>query len=324
MKAAILSLLMILLVIQAKTQDKYYITVALDGSGDFTTIQAAIDASKAFPDQRVTIHIKNGIYREKVVVPSCNTKLTLIGESADRTIITWDDYFDRISRGRNSTFYTYTLLVEADDFCAVNLTIENNAGRVGQAVALHIEGNRCVIRNCRIKGNQDTLYATGDNSSQYFKNCHIEGTTDFIFGSATVLFESCTIHCKDDSYITAASTPEGKEFGFVFLKCKITAADCVKKVFLGRPWRDYANVAFIQCDMGRFIATEGWSNWSGTSRDKTAFFAEFKNAGTGYKPDERVDWSYILTSSEAKKYTLRNILSSVISPGPQPEEWTKR
>ncbi|HPG34589.1 MAG TPA: pectinesterase family protein, partial [Lentimicrobium sp.] len=190
--------------------DKYEMIVAQDGSGDYTSIQDAIDATKAFPPQRITIFIKNGTYHEKVRVPSWNNKLSLIGESAEHTIITYDDFFKKIDRGRNSTFMTYTLLVEADDFYAENLTIINSSGPVGQAVALHVEGNRCTFKNCRIKGNQDTLYAAGQNSKQYYDSCYIEGTTDFIFGAATAVFNACTIHNLSNSYITAASTPKSR------------------------------------------------------------------------------------------------------------------
>ena len=195
----------------------YDFIVAKDGSGGYTSIQKAIDACKAFPDSRITIFVKNGIYKEKLVVPSCNTQLSIIGESAESTIITFGDFFSKINRGRNSTFYTYTLLVQANDFRLENITVENSAGAVGQAVALHVEGDRCVFVNCRILGNQDTLYAAGKFSRQLFNNCTIEGTTDFIFGEATVVFEKCTVHSKTDSYLTAASPPEGKPFGFVFL-----------------------------------------------------------------------------------------------------------
>ncbi len=305
----------------ALSQDEYNITVALDGSGNFTTIQAAVDAARSFPDKRVTIHVKNGIYREKVVVPSVNAKLSIIGEDAAKTIITWDDYFGKINRGRNSTFYTYTLLVIADDFYAENLTVENSAGPVGQALALFVKGDRCVFRNCRLLGNQDTLYTDGLNSRQYFDGCYIEGTTDFIFGPATALFNNCTVHSKRDSYITAASTPEGKPFGYVFMNCKITAAPEAKKVYLGRPWRDYAKTVFIGCELGAHIVPEGWSNWSGTGRDKTAYYAEYNNRGAGADISRRVPWSHQLTKKEAKKYTIKNILSPVLPMEKPVEEW---
>lgn len=291
--------------------ENYDFTVAPDGSGNFTSVQAAIDACKAFPDSWVTILVKNGTYKEKIVVPSCNTKLSIIGESAEKTIITNDDYFNKINRGRNSTFYTYTLKIEANDFRMENVTVENSAGPVGQAVALHAEGDRCVFVNCRFLGNQDTVYATGKISRQYFSNCYLEGTTDFIFGEATVLFGDCTIHCKSDSYITAASTPLGKPFGFVFRNCKITAADGVKKVYLGRPWRSYAKVAFLNCELGSFIIPEGWDNWSKSENEKTVFFAEYQNSGIGAATSKRVKWSKQLSGKDAKAYTKENIFAPI-------------
>jgi pectinesterase len=282
-------------------------TVAQDGTGDFTSIQSAIDSCKAFPDKRITIFIKNGIYNEKVRVPSWNTRLSIIGESVDKTIISYNDFFAKINRGRNSTFYTYTLLVEASDFIMENITVENTAGNIGQAVALHVEGDRCVFRNCRFSGYQDTVYAGGKFSRQYFRDCFIEGTTDFIFGEATALFENCTIHCKRDSYITAASTTEGKPFGFVFLNCKLTATDGVTKVYLGRPWRLYARVAFLNCEMGPFISPEGWHNWSENDDLKHVKFKEYNNFGPGADVSQRVVWAQRLNKKEASKYNKVNI-----------------
>ncbi len=299
------------------SDEKYDFTVAQDGSGNFTSIQAAIDACKAFPDKPIIVYIKNGIYKEKVKVPSCNTHLTLKGESVEKTIITYDDFFDKINRGRNSTFYTYTLLVEANDFRLENITVENSAGSVGQAVALHVEGDRCKFMNCRFLGNQDTMYITGEKSRNYFTNCFIEGTTDFIFGEATALFENCTLHCKSDSYITAASTNKGKTFGFVFLNCKLTAAPKVTKAYLGRPWRDYAKVVFIRCDIGAHISPAGWMNWDKTGRDKTAYYAEFGNTGVGANTSGRVSWSKVLKTREVKKYTSANILKGTDNWQPQ-------
>jgi pectinesterase len=309
------------LTLQLQAEDKYKFTVSPDGSGDFTSIQSAIDACKAFPDSRVTIYVKNGTYHEKIRIPACNTKLSIIGESAEKTIITFDDYFDKINRGRNSTFYTYTFMVEADDFYAENLTIENSAGPVGQAVALHIEGDRCVFRNCRILGNQDTLYAAGQNSRQYFANCYIEGTTDFIFGAATALFDSCTVCSKADSYVTAASTPQGKPFGFVFRNCKLTAKEGVNKVYLGRPWRDYAKVVYLNCELGAHILPQGWANWDKTTRDKTAYYAEFKNTGPGASTNQRIAWSHMLTPKEAANYTTEKILAPVLPYEVNVSQW---
>ena len=304
------------------SQDVFEMTVASDGSGDYSTIQKAIDACKSFPDKRITIHVKNGVYHEKVVVPACNKRLSIIGESAEKTIVTYGDYFGKINRGRNSTFYTYTFLVVADDFYAENLTIENSAGPVGQAVALHVSGDRCAFRNCRILGNQDTLYTDGLNSRQYFNGCYIEGTTDFIFGAAIVLFYNCIICSKGNSCITAASTPQGKNYGYVFLNCKITAAEGVQKVYLGRPWRDFAKVVFLNCELGAHILPAGWSNWSGTSRDKTAYFAEYENKDPGAENSQRVGWSHQLTKTQAAKYTQKKILSPSIPNEATSDLWT--
>jgi pectinesterase len=294
---------------QSAMAETYDFMVAPDGSGDFLSIQKAIDASKAFPDNRVTIFVKNGVYKEKLLVPSCNSRLSIIGESAEKTIITFDDYFDKINRGRNSTFYTYTLKVEANDFRMENITVENASGPVGQAVALHVEGDRCVFCNCRFLGHQDTVYAAGKFSRQYFENCAIEGTTDFIFGESTAVFEHCTIHCKSDSYITAASTPEGKPFGFVFLNCKLTAAEGVSKVYLGRPWRIYSKTAFLNCWMGAFICPEGWHNWSKPESEQKVVYAEYNNSGEGASVGSRVSWSVRLSEKEAEAYTKENIFS---------------
>jgi len=289
-------------------KDSYNIMVSKDGSGDFTTIQKAIYAAKAFPYQRVIIHVKNGTYNEKVHVFAWNTHVSLIGESKEHTIITYDDYFDKINLGRNSTFLTPTVLVEGNDFVAENLTIANTSGEVGQAVALSINANRCYFENCAFLGFQDTVYTAGGGFKQYFKNCYIEGSTDFIFGEATVLFESCTIHNKTNSYITAASTPKGQEFGYVFKDCKLTAEDDVNEVYLGRPWRIYARTVFMNCQMGKHILPEGWHNWSKPEAEKNAFYAEFLNMGEGFQPKKRVGWSHQLKASEAEKYTLKNIL----------------
>ena len=306
----ILNIFLFLLVFypEVYAQYKTEIHVAPDGTGDFTTIQEAIEGTKSFPDTRITIYIKNGMYEEKVKIHTWNSRLTLKGESPNGVIIRWDDYFKKMDRGRNSTFHTATLLVQGDDFRAENLTVENTAGPVGQALALSVEADRCVFENCRMLGNQDTLYADGTNARQHYKNCYIEGTTDFIFGGATALFENCTIHSKANSYITAASTPQGRPFGFVFLKCKLTAADGVNKVFLGRPWRSYAKTVFVECDMGGHIRPEGWHNWNSPEKERTVFYAEGGNTGPGADTANRVSWAKVLTDEEVKKYCAKEVL----------------
>jgi len=309
MKVLKLMIVCLLLSLWSFSAEKYDYVVALDGSGDFTSIQKALDACKIFPDKRITIHMKNGIYKEKVAVLSGNTQISIIGESVDKTIITFDDYFDKINRGRNSTFYTATLKVEASDFRLENITVENSAGPVGQALALNVEGDHCVFVNCRFLGNQDTVYAAGKFSRQYFYNCYIEGTTDFIFGEATAVFEQCSLHAKANSFLTAASTTEGKPFGFVFMDCKITTASGVDKVFLGRPWRSFAKVAYLNCEMGSFITPEGWDKWSNPDNEKTVTYVEFNNKGVGADRSKRVSWSRELTNKEAETFSKEMIFA---------------
>ncbi|WP_339659091.1 pectate lyase [uncultured Polaribacter sp.] len=290
-----------------KVENSFKVTVAKDGSGDYTNIQEAINNSKSFPYERITIFIKNGTYYEKIKIHEWNANITLVGESKEKTIITFDDYFDKINLGRNSTFFTPTLLVEANNVVLKNLTIENSSGEVGQAIALSVSSDEIAVINCKILGNQDTLYASG-KGKQYYKDCYIEGTTDFIFGSATAFFDNCQIHSKKDSYITAASTLIESEFGYVFKDCKITADQNVSKVYLGRPWRIYAQTVFISCDLGKHVFTDGWHNWGKLEAEKTTFYAEYKNVGNGFHPKERVKWSHQLNDDEAKKYTLKNVL----------------
>ncbi len=288
-------------------KDPNKITVALDGSADFTSIQEAINQSHAYPYEPIVIFIKNGIYNEKIKVHEWNTNLHLIGESKENTIITFNDHFDKIGVGRNSTFYTYTMLVEANDILLKNLTIENSSGQVRQAIALSVTSTHVAVVNCKLLGHQDTLYASGIGK-QYYKDCYIDGTTDFIFGSATAYFENCEIHSKSDSFVTASSTPKGTEFGFVFNNCKLTSEDSISKVYLGRPWRFYGKTVFMNSNLGKHILPEGWNNWSKPEAEKGTFYAEFQNNGEGSKTDSRVKWSHQLAKKEAKKYTIKNIL----------------
>ncbi|MFP5039392.1 pectinesterase family protein [Parasediminibacterium sp. JCM 36343] len=296
------------------------ITVATDGSGNYLTIQEAINSVRDLGAQRVTIHIRKGIYHEKLIVPSWKTNISLIGDDKETTIITNSDYSgkanlvgkDAFGKDKFTTYTSYTLLVEGSDFIAENLTIENAAGAVGQAVALHVGGDRCIIRNCKLLGHQDTLYATNENSRQLYQNCYIEGTTDFIFGTATAVFQNCVIKSLANSFITAASTTPRQRFGFVLLDCKLIADTSVKKVFLGRPWRPYAKTVYIHCELGSHITPEGWNPWRGDAmfpdKDKTAYYAEYGNSGEGAATNNRVAWAKQLTAYEVKEYTIANIL----------------
>jgi pectinesterase len=299
----------------------YDMVVSPDGKGDFKTVQQAINAAPDRKTTRTTIFIKKGVYREKVIVPSSKTNLSIIGESAEGTTITYDDYNPKvIGKDTTTTWSSYTFSVEAEGFYAENLTFENAAGQVGQAVAVRINGDKVIFKNCRFLGNQDTLFAHGI-ARMYFTNCYIEGTTDFIFGSAIALFESCQIHSKKDSYITAASTPMGNPFGYVFKNCALTADSGVNKVYLGRPWRAYAKTVFIGCNLGAHILPEGWDNWRNPDREKTAYYAEYKNIGPGSNTSGRVPWSHQLPDSVLYKYTPASIFIRSSVPIPVVGNW---
>lgn len=317
MKVLVLSCLIFLNIPLFAQEKMYDIIVATDGSGGFTTIQEAVNSIRDFSQVPVKIFVKKGVYHEKLVIPSWKTMVTLIGESRDSTIITNSDYSGKAYRGKDlmgkdkfNTFTSYTVLVAGDDFSAQNITIENAAGPVGQAVALHVEGDRCIVSNCRLLGNQDTLYAGKEGSRQYYTDCYIEGTTDFIFGASTVIFNNCTIHSKRDSYITAASTTRHQRYGFVFLHCTMTADTGITKVFLGRPWRPYGAVIFADCRLGNHILPQGWHNWDKVANEQTARYAEYKNTGPGAVPTGRVAWSRQLDRGEAAKLTPANIFGN--------------
>jgi pectinesterase len=287
-------------------QYKYVFTVAKDGSGDYKFIQDAIDAMRVYPLATIILYIKNGVYNEKIDLPATNTDVSFIGESVDKTIITFNDYS---GRGKLNTFTSYTAKISGNRFVAENITFMNSAGPVGQALALYVDADKAVFKNCRFTGNQDTIFAGGETSGQYFTDCYIEGTTDFIFGPATALFQNCTIQCKSNSFITAASTPRNRKFGFVFLDCTIKADTGVTKLFLGRPWRAYSKTAFVRCTLPKQIAREGWNNWNNPENEKTAFYAEYKNSGEGSNTTGRAGWSRQLSDKEAKEYTPAVIFS---------------
>ena len=266
-----------------------------DGTGDYRTITEAIEGIRAYMDYKVTVHIAPGIYHEKVIIPSWLRNVEFLGENPENTIITNAHHANINNMG---TFRTYTVRIDGSDLTFRNLTIENNAPRLGQAVAVHTEGDCLRFINCRLLGNQDTLFAAGRNTRLLFDDCYIEGTTDFIFGPATVLFRQCQIHSKTNSYITAASTPEDVKVGYVFDRCRLTADPEVTKVYLGRPWRPYAATAFINCEMGPHITAVGWDNWRDPANEKTARYAEYGSKGPGAN-GQRASWAKALSAEEA-------------------------
>ncbi|MHC0446964.1 pectinesterase family protein [Flavobacterium sp. 3-218] len=318
----ILTLFLITLSLSAQTLDnKLTLTVAQDGSGDFKTIQEAVNNVKDNSEKRVVITIKPGVYKEKLEIPVSKTFITLKGTDRNKTIISFDDYSGKPLREKDpsgktafGTGTSYSFQIKANDCTLENLTVENTAGRVGQAVALHIKGDRVIVKNCNLLGNQDTLYLSEEKTRIYFENCFINGTTDFIFGAATAYFYKCTIESLVNSYITAASTPQGQPYGYVFVDCKLTAKDkTVDQVFLGRPWRPYAQTVFINTDIGSHIIPEGWNAWPDTrfpDKDKTAYYAEFGSKGSSAKYiSQRVSWSHQLKKEEIKKYDRDLVLN---------------
>ena len=285
----------------------YDFVVAKDGTGDFFTIQEAIDAVPDFrKGGRTTILVRKGVYREKLIVPECKINVSLIGQEG--AVISGDDYASRPNRfgEEMSTSGSASCYIYAPDFHAENLTFENTAGRVGQAVACFVSGDRAVFRRCRFLGCQDTLYTYGKQSRQYYEDCYIEGTVDFIFGWSTAVFSRCTIHSRGDGYVTAPATDRGKAYGYVFLDCRLTADDGVKEVYLSRPWRPYAQAAFIRCDLGRHIAPEGWNNWGKKDAEKTVSYAEYASTGEGADAKARAAFSRQLKSCRA--FTVEKVL----------------
>lgn len=295
--------------LQSAAQPKK-ITVTRDGSGDFITVQSALNAVPANNKKQVTIFIKNGVYKEKLYLDSSKKFVSIVGEDKFNTILTYDDHTGKVSPKGDSinTRSSWSFLIKADNFSAANITFQNDAGfTAGQAVAMESDGDKAVFNNCRFIGFQDVLFTNSEKSRQYYKNCYIEGTTDFIFGSATVWFEQCHIHSKKNSHVTAASTAKEKAFGYIFNDCVLTGDTSVHTASLGRPWRPYAAVVYIHCFIGQHIRPEGWSNWNNTDSYKTARYAEYKSYGPSADATKRVAWSKQLTDEAEKNYTLKNV-----------------
>lgn len=281
--------------------------VAKDGSGDFFTIQEAIDMVPDFRKNiRTTILIKEGNYYEKIIIPPSKLNVSLIGQGDVK--LTYDDYASKknILGDEKSTSGSSTCYVYSPDFYAENITFENTSGPVGQAVACFVDGDRAYFKNCRFLGYQDTLYTYGKNTRQYYENCYIEGTVDFIFGWATAVFDGCTIKSIGNGYVTAPSTDQNQKYGYVFYDCNLIANDDVNDVFLSRPWRPYAKAVYIDCRMGKHINPEGWNNWGKASNEKTVYYAEYNSKGEGAAPKKRASYSHQL--KDTKGYEKETVL----------------
>lgn len=297
----------------------YDAVVSTEKSAKFKTIQEAVDAAPDHAAAPYVILVKPGRYRwQQTFIPKSKRFIHLVGEDPGTTFISYHlNVYETLKDRRIEKFEGTTLIALGDDFRAENLTFENTSGDHGQAMALRIDGDRAVVRNCRLLGWQDTLYINGGR--HYFRDCHIEGRVDFIYGSATAVFENCEIRSKAGGHVTAASTPAEQPFGFVFLRCRLTGDDTpwdphappAKRrplATLGRPWRPHAAVAFIECEMGDHILPAGWNNWRKEENEKTARYAEYKSSGPGANPAARVAWSRQLTDAEAAAYTAESVL----------------
>ena len=296
------------------------IIVASDGSGDVRTVREAIDKVPAANKHRVVIRIKQGTYVEQVSIPADKPFISFIGESAEKTKIT----FNLSNKVAGSTSATFSIYIGGHDFHAENITFENSFGAGSQAVAVLVDADRAVFRNCRFLGWQDTLYAK--NGRQYYENCYIEGHVDFIFGEAAAVFENCIIHSKGDGYIAAPMRFSADEpTGFVFLNSTLTSSDTKDGVFLARPWRDYGRTIFINTKMNAAIRPEGWNHWL-PEREKTAFFAEYNSSGSGANPTARVKWARQLNDEEAKSFLTLSFLKARDGWDPKSakDEWLEK
>jgi pectin methylesterase-like acyl-CoA thioesterase len=291
-------------------REEHMLVVACDGSGDYTTVQAAIDAVPDFWGQETVIYIKNGVYHEKIVVAESKKNVTLIGEDPYRTIVSYDDFASKknIFGGNKGTSGSAGFYAYGTDMTAVNICFENTAGPIGQAVAMYTLGDRIAFLNCRFLGFQDTLYDNVAGARHFYLNCYIEGTTDFIFGSGTAWFEGCHIHAKADSFITAASTPREVNYGYIINNCTVTTGRGVSRLLLGRPWRPYAMTLFMNTELPEAIAPAGWSNWGKESNESTARYMEYRNGGPGADTSGRVGWSKVPTDEEAAEITLQRVM----------------
>lgn len=285
--------------------------VSATGDGDYTTVQEAINKipQTTTADKPWTILVKPGTYKELIYAQREKRFVHLIGEDARKTVITYGLFASMKGLdGREiGTFKTPTVMIDADDFSMENITLENTAGPVGQALALRVDGDRVAFRNCAFVGFQDTILL--NKGRQYFQNCTITGAVDFIFGGATAYFERCTLVCVRDGYITAASTPAEAPFGFVFSNCTINTTAPGMKIYLGRPWRPFASTIFLNTHMSEGVRPEGWHNWNDPEREKTARYAEFNSSGPGAKSGQRVSWARRIDEAEAAKITVESVLA---------------
>ena len=288
----------------------------VEGTTAFPTIQMAMDHhpfAGVGPDGkpgRVYIEIEPGIYHERVIVTQNHTNITFVGLGKSPSDVVITNSLNAKQAG--GTFFTETVEINGDGFEADNLTFENTAGNTGQAVAAAVRADRAVFKNCRFLGHQDTLFA--DYGRQYYVGSYIEGGVDFIFGNAAAVFDHTEIHSNGPGYLTAQSrTAPDQKTGYVILASKVTSGIAPgsprDSIHLGRPWRPFSRVVYIDTELPADIAPQGWSAWGKTSQTPQAYYAEFESKGPGANPTARVAWSHQLTAHEAARYMPRVFLA---------------
>ncbi len=300
-------ILSLFFVVTASAEEVY--VVDCNGEGDFSTIQECFDALPSKPKEWRTVRIKDGVYREKVTLDVYKDKVCIVAENRLNVHVVWDDHTGRVVDGHEMTTYdTATMSVCANDVYIDGLIIENDAPLgSGQAVALETLGDRIWINHSSLIGNQDTFFTRSYVSRILVENTYIEGTTDFIFGPSIAFFNRCAIHCKADSFITAASTTERNLYGYIFLDCDVSVADNVRNVYLGRPWKSTARTMWVRCHLPREIRAEGWRDWHDSAAKGAVFYAEYGCTGEGADRSGRVPWSKELTLEEIYESGCTNI-----------------
>lgn len=303
--------------------DRYDAVVANDVSATYTNLQAAVNAAPDNGTKPFRVLVRPGVYQGQFIVPKEKDHVELIGEDVTNTILTYGLNVRESDTNTDKRFMGTGVIVLGRDFRAENITFQNTSGDHGQALALRVDGDRAVFKHCRMLGWQDTLMI--NNARQYFTNCYIAGRVDFIYGSATAVFDHCEIHSKNGGHVTAANTAKDRAHGFVFLDCKLTGDSqpwidpqgvavntnkdgSASRADLGRPWRPYASVTYVNCEMGDHIKPEGWNNWRNPTNELTARYAEYHSTGPGADPERRVKWAKQLSDEDAKDFTVEKIL----------------
>jgi pectinesterase len=302
----------------------------------FPTIQNAMDHHPwPGPGGRVYIEIAPGTYHERVIITQNHTNITLIGTGKSPEDVVITNSLNAKTAG--GTFFTETVEINGTGFEADNITFENAAGNTGQAVAVADRADRSIFKHCRFLGHQDTLFA--DYGRQYYVDSYIEGGVDFIFGNAAAVFNRSEIHANGAGYLTAQSrTSPNQTTGYIILNSKVTSsinheaapmdastpgakstASARNSIGLGRPWRPYSLVIYIDTELPADLNPAGWNNWNNPTNEKTAYYAESNSTGPGANPSARVPWSHQLTAAEAKRYLPATFLRGTDNWQPEAE-----